>query len=484
MGPLLLPCLAQDPVGHVPELHLSLPGIARGVVEAGEPVRVVVRLTAPRSSAQRLLLAPAQGTWAENIVVELTAAAGGPPLATARPVGGPGSPTATLDADRVAGGLWRFPAGAMQAVPPGELRVRARLAIAAGQGWTGQADSDPVELRVVEAGAKTADPVQRAVNLAWDALIDGRAEAAATVVDEALQEFADNQRLLLTRCEVCLQAGNWQAAAVCLRRLRQVAPSSAAAPPSWHELATRIEVVRGTPQPSTEPPAWSWPRAVMDAYLERVRIDATRAAAGPARAADTSGPEQPPAPTPVPTTSATGATPKPAPAEPPNGVLVAQAELEEAKILATAGGSWASSAAAASQYSSPNYGAGKLTGAPDVPQPGDHPNAWCPGSQSNTAEWIELSYATAMHATEVRVRQTSAPGAIVKVEASEPDGTTHVWWQGSDPVKTPSPNTIAWFAVRVPKTSYLVARIRITLDLSSVPGWKEIDAVQLVGTAP
>ena len=35
-------------------------------------------------------------------------------------------------------------------------------------------------------------------------------------------------------------------------------------------------------------------------------------------------------------------------------------------------------------------------------------------------------------------------------------------------------------AVNVPPTSYPVAKIRLTLNLAAVPGWKQIDAVQLV----
>jgi hypothetical protein len=45
----------------------------------------------------------------------------------------------------------------------------------------------------------------------------------------------------------------------------------------------------------------------------------------------------------------------------------------------------------------------------------------------------------------------------------------------------PAIREIAWFAVRVPKTSYLVAKVKVTLKLPTVPGWKQIDAVQLVG---
>ena len=53
-----------------------------------------------------------------------------------------------------------------------------------------------------------------------------------------------------------------------------------------------------------------------------------------------------------------------------------------------------------------------------------------------------------------------------------------------DPFVAPAIREIAWFAVRVPKTGYLVANVKITLNLTAVPGWKQIDAVQLVGAAP
>ena len=85
-------------------------------------------------------------------------------------------------------------------------------------------------------------------------------------------------------------------------------------------------------------------------------------------------------------------------------------------------------------------------------------------------------------ATGVRVRQNTGPGAIAKVEAIAADGRVHVWWQGRDPLPPAAVRDFAWFVVRVPVTSYAVARIRLTLDLASVAGWNQIDAVQLVGT--
>ena len=92
-----------------------------------------------------------------------------------------------------------------------------------------------------------------------------------------------------------------------------------------------------------------------------------------------------------------------------------------------------------------------------------------------------MAFAKPVHATEVRIRQNDAAGAVAKIEAIESDGTPHVWWEGVDPYKAPAVREIVWFAVRVPKTTYLVAKVKITLNLASGPGYKEIDAVQLVG---
>ena len=71
----------------------------------------------------------------------------------------------------------------------------------------------------------------------------------------------------------------------------------------------------------------------------------------------------------------------------------------------------------------------------------------------------------------------------MKVELIEADGTLHLVWAGIDPFVAPRVREIAWFAVRMPPTSYLVAKVKLTLNLAAVTGWKQIDAVQLVGAA-
>lgn len=94
---------------------------------------------------------------------------------------------------------------------------------------------------------------------------------------------------------------------------------------------------------------------------------------------------------------------------------------------------------------------------------------------------MEFTFANPVHATEIRVRQTNTPGAIVKVEAVDTNGTSHLWWEGVDPFG-PATRDVAWFRVRVPRTDYTVVKMKLTLNLSAFPGWKQIDAAQLVGS--
>ena len=164
-----------------------------------------------------------------------------------------------------------------------------------------------------------------------------------------------------------------------------------------------------------------------------------------------------------------------------SGVVVPATELSDAKIIAEAGGQWATTAIAKTQYDRNQYSAARATGAPNVSVAGNSPEAWCPSTRDQGMDWLELTFAKPVHAVEVRARQNDGIGAIVKVEAIEPDGTAHIWWEGVDPYKASAVREIVWFGVRVPKTTYLVARVKLTLNLASGPGYKQIDAVQLVG---
>lgn len=72
--------------------------------------------------------------------------------------------------------------------------------------------------------------------------------------------------------------------------------------------------------------------------------------------------------------------------------------------------------------------------------------------------------------TRVRIRETCAPGAVVKVECRDGAGKWHALWTGQDPTR------------ELP--GWLVVEVKAGVPASKVEGWNEIDAVELVGERP
>ncbi|MCP9451530.1 MAG: hypothetical protein NNA23_02485 [Nitrospira sp.] len=164
------------------------------------------------------------------------------------------------------------------------------------------------------------------------------------------------------------------------------------------------------------------------------------------------------------------------------GVVVPWDQVKEEEVLADSKGQWATQAVASTQYRPDEYSARQATGQPDVPTYSDSKRAWTPSSAERQEEWLDLTFANPVYATEVRVRQTLNPGSIVKIAAADSSGTWHRLWEGEDPNRY-AKDRIAWFIVRFPPTAFPVQRIKIHLYTPAVKGWKQIDAVQLVGTA-
>ena len=161
-------------------------------------------------------------------------------------------------------------------------------------------------------------------------------------------------------------------------------------------------------------------------------------------------------------------------------VVIPVGESTEADIIGDPRGQWANAARASSEYGSDRYNAMQATDAPNVAGYSDNPNAWCHSGASARFEWLELGFINPVRATEIRVRQNNVPGALSKIEIFGADGTSQVLWEGADPNDYP-PREISWFVLRFPVTEFPVERIKLTLTMSAVSGWKQIDAVQLVG---
>jgi hypothetical protein len=155
--------------------------------------------------------------------------------------------------------------------------------------------------------------------------------------------------------------------------------------------------------------------------------------------------------------------------------------LKQDEIKRDPSGQWANQAAASSTYNdaqgTASYSANQATGAPNVDKYADDGAAWAPKTADGGIEWLDLKYPKPVHATEVRVRESCGSGAVIKVELYDEQGGTHTVWQGNDPTLE-----LNYLMVKFPKTTFRTDRVKVTLATNVVPGWNEIDAVQLVGT--
>ena len=206
--------------------------------------------------------------------------------------------------------------------------------------------------------------------------------------------------------------------------------------------------------------------------------------------------EQTPAAKPAPasaSTSPTTAAPAPSPAAPATSDAGASAAETTAKMAAAEwalkqdeikndpNGQWAIQATASSSYNdaqgTANWSPNQATGAPNVEKYGDDGRAWTSKTPDAGIEWLDLKYPKPVHATEVRVRESCGSGAVIKVEVFDEQGAPHAVWQGNDPT-----TELNYLMVKFTKTTFNTDRVKVTLATNVIPGWNEIDAVQLVGT--
>ena len=141
---------------------------------------------------------------------------------------------------------------------------------------------------------------------------------------------------------------------------------------------------------------------------------------------------------------------------------------------------WANSAIASSQYSSSSWSAAQATGLPDVLNYGDMPLAWAPLKADDSIQWIELNYLESIYANSINVLETNNPGALIKVDLKDSSNIYHTVWEGSDPGKGIY-GKISWSNITFSQTAYLTNSVRLFFDTNIVPGWNEIDAVELMG---
>jgi hypothetical protein len=196
--------------------------------------------------------------------------------------------------------------------------------------------------------------------------------------------------------------------------------------------------------------------------------------AKPAASANAAPASTAPAPSP-------GSADSAASAETTAKMAAAEWALKQDEIKSDPNGQWAIQATASSTYNdaqgTASYSANQATGAPNVDKYGDDGAAWASKTPDGGIEWLDLKYPKPVYATEVRVRESCGSGAAIKIEVYDEQGRAHAVWQGDDPT-----TELNYLMVKFPKTTFKTDRVKVTLATNVVPGWNEIDAVQLVGT--
>ncbi len=118
----------------------------------------------------------------------------------------------------------------------------------------------------------------------------------------------------------------------------------------------------------------------------------------------------------------------------------------------------------------------QMTGEPDTPIGGDLGTAWASKSPQMGRVWIELTYAQAVTPSQIRIRETLAPGAVARIAVR--DGTEwRTLWEGEAGAEA-APR---WFAPRIESVDFTTHTVRLELDTDRADGWNEIDAVELIG---
>ena len=154
--------------------------------------------------------------------------------------------------------------------------------------------------------------------------------------------------------------------------------------------------------------------------------------------------------------------------------------LKQDEIKNDPSGQWATDARASSTFNdakgNTSYSANQAAGEPNVQVYSTTPQAWSSKTPDSGIEWLELTFAKPVHATAVRVRESSGSGALIKIEVFDDKGAAHTVWSGTDSTKE-----LNYLIAEFPKTAFTTNRVKLTLATNVVSGWNQIDAVQLVG---
>ncbi|KAJ3129199.1 F-box and leucine-rich repeat protein 4 [Nowakowskiella sp. JEL0407] len=133
-----------------------------------------------------------------------------------------------------------------------------------------------------------------------------------------------------------------------------------------------------------------------------------------------------------------------------------------------------------SQYSSSSWSAKKVIGAPNVyPKFADNIEAWTAYSRyTSTTQFLVLKIEKVVRISQVHLYETYYPGALISIEARDPNGSYITLWQGS---ATSALSVSRIYKPTLSRTDVSADTIRVKFDFSVSNQWYELDAVKVVG---
>jgi hypothetical protein len=135
-----------------------------------------------------------------------------------------------------------------------------------------------------------------------------------------------------------------------------------------------------------------------------------------------------------------------------------------------------------SQYASVAWSASQATGSVNTyPLYGDITTAWATATSDASREYISLGYSNPQPVSQILVYETYNCGAVDTIYLR--NANTNTW----NIVYTTTAASLSPVSrvlnVIIPTTSYPVNGVRLALNSGAVPGWNEIDAVQINSNA-
>jgi len=161
---------------------------------------------------------------------------------------------------------------------------------------------------------------------------------------------------------------------------------------------------------------------------------------------------------------------------------ISQAAVSSATGVKGDGGvmrQWAAYARASSEFSSIQFSAQQVRGAPDTMACGDFETAWKSADQFSK-EWLEVYFEQPITPTQLDIYETNHPSQITLVEILDESGGEHTIYSGQ-PEESDCPSILS---ISIKDAGYRAFGVRITVDQSQLDlPWAMIDAVELLGSA-